>query len=150
MNTYLGVMRWLWFKISGRVLFGVLHQVLRPIIFVQTQEIHSVHSLIYQSYSEFPASAETEQTIQVWRGFKNVFQHNLVMATTASRAKYSGGGNLLVLFSRLQWKQLYSLRIYKDKGIATSRLYQQLSHRSLNFRNHHQFEQIWFWIKESV
>ena len=98
MNTYFGIMRWLWFKISGRVLFGMLHQVLRPIIFVQTQEIHSVHSLIYQSYSEFPASAETEQTIQVWRGFKNVFQHNLVMVITASHAKYSGGKNLLVLF----------------------------------------------------
>ena len=62
-----------------------------------------------------------------------MFQHNLVMATTASRAKYSGGGKPPGSFSRLQWKQLYSLRIYKDKGIATSRLYQQLSHRFLNF-----------------
>ena len=60
MNTYPGIMRWLWFKISGHVLFGMLHQVLRPIILVQTREIHSVHSLIYQSYSEFPTSAKTE------------------------------------------------------------------------------------------
>ena len=41
-------------------------------------------------------------------------------------------------------------RVYKDKGIATSRLYRQSSHHFLNFRNHYQFEQIWFWIKESV
>ena len=73
------------------------------------------------------------------------------MTITASRAKYSGGGNLLAPFTPcLQWRQLYLQRVYKDKGIATSRLYQQLSHHLLNFRNHHQFEQIWFWIKESV
>ena len=113
-------MRWLWFKISGHVLF------LEYSIKYWDQLFSSKHKrfiqfilLIYQNYSEFPISfvkailtfqllQKQSKQFKFEEDSKIVFQHSLVMTITASRAKYSGGENLPVpLIPRLQWRQLY-------------------------------------------
>ena len=164
MNTYLGIMRWLWFKISGHVLFfGILHQVLGPIILIQTQEIHSVHSL---NLSELFWVSNLALSKLFWLSnfCKNRVNNSSLKRIQRLCLNTAWSWLLLLIVPSIQEEEppcslllhIYNeddsilRRVYKDKGIATSRLYQQLSHHFLNFRNHYQFEQIWFWIKESV
>ena len=146
MNTYLGIMRWLWFKISGHVLFGnapssIETNYSRP----NTRDSFSSFSNLSELFwvSNFCKNRVNNPSLK--RIQRLCFNTAWSWLITAGRAKYSGGENLPVPFIPcLQWRQLVLIKIYKGKGIATSRLYQQLSYHFLNFRNHHQFEQIWF------
>ena len=100
-------MRWLWFKISGHVLFWDTPTKYWDQLFSSKHKrFIQFILLIYQNYSEFPISfvkailtfqllQKQSKQFKFEEDSKIVLKHSLVMAITADRAKYSGGGTSL-------------------------------------------------------
>ena len=147
MNTYLGIMRWLWFKISGHALFG------------------NVPSSIETNYSR-------PNTRDSFSSFSNLSELFWVSNFCKNRVNNSSLKRIQRLCFNTAWSWLLLLvvpsikegetswfpfcSIFKMKTTSSYRNFirirgspllisiNNLSHHFLNFRNHHQFEQIWF------
>ena len=154
MNTYFGIMRWLRFKISGNVLFGNVPSSIetyysRP----NTRDSFSSFSNLSELFwvSNFCKNRVNNSSLKrIQRLCFNTAWSWLLLLVVPSIQEEKTSRFLLFHVYNEDNSTLYIKKNHNGKGIATSRLYQQLSHHFLNFRNHHQFEQIWFWIKESV
>ena len=128
MNTHLGIMRWLWFKISGHILFwntpsSIETNYSRP----NTRDSFSSFSNLSELFwvSNFCKNRVNNSSLKrIQRLCFNTAWSWLLLLVVPSIQE----GNFLVLsyfMLTVKTTLLIYKKNYKGKGIATSRLYQQ-------------------------